>query len=79
MPVRARQSFTAEGRVISRGQLLSSRDPIVKGRTDLFDPVDDDTIETTRAAPGHKRATKKTAAKKVTKKTAAKTDDDQSS
>lgn len=67
MAHRAKQSFTAKvedrRRRISRGEVVGSNDPVLRGRESLFDEI----VETTRRGPGEKRATKKTStAKKST-------------
>lgn len=65
MPVRAVQSFTTSidgrRRAVSRGDLVASNDPVVKGREQMFEPV----VEDATAAPGAKRGQK---AKKATSK-----------
>lgn len=64
MAVRATQGFTCKvdgkKRRVSRGDVLASNDPVVKGRKNLFEPI----VEQATAAPGEQRGVKKTAAKK---------------
>lgn len=69
MAHRAKQSFTAKvedrRRRISRGEVVGSNDPVLRGRESLFDEI----VETTRRAPGEKRTTKKAATKKASSET----------
>ena len=68
----ANTSFTCAGHVsVHEGQLFDSKDPLVKGREHLFDPVEDSAkkaatkrksttrakapVEQATAAPGEKR------------------------
>lgn len=70
MFVRCKTSFFAVGRptMVRAGQLFRSDDPLVVGREDLFDAVED-VVESASAAPGElrsvKRAVKKAAARRV--------------
>lgn len=77
--LRCREPFAADmdgvQRVVPAGTLLDSSDPIVKGRENLFEPVDtfmarqSPDVEQATAAPGEKRSVgrpaKKTAARKA--------------
>lgn len=55
--LRCKQSFHAIGRpvMVHRGQLFDSSDPIVRGREQLFEAVDD-LVEQATAAPGERRS-----------------------
>ncbi len=56
--VRAKESFTADGRIIAAGLFYDDADPIVKGREALFEPIEVVRVEQATAAPGEKRSTK---------------------
>ena len=68
--LRARSSFSVGGvgRVYG-GQLVRSDDPIVKGREQLFEDVNDvlEIVEQATKNPGQKRAVKKPAAEPAAK------------
>jgi hypothetical protein len=60
-PLVATETFAADGRIIRRGDVVAAGDPIVKGRTELFEPHDpskptaEPPIEQATAAPGEQR------------------------
>lgn len=67
--VRATQTFVVARsktdpvkRIVKRGEVFSSKDPIVKGRETLFEDLDE-IIERATANPGEKRTVKKTSTK----------------
>ena len=65
MALRCKQTFVYDGRtVVKAGTVVGDKSPMVKGREQLFEDVDE-VVERATAAPGEKRATKpRTKAKK---------------
>lgn len=54
--LRARATFWWGQRVINAGDIVSSTDPVAKGRAHLFDPIETAaTVEQATAAPGERR------------------------
>lgn len=66
--LRCTESFAADGRVFTLGQLVDSAEPVVKGREHLFEPVDvyvsRRSSETATAAPDEARTVKPRASRK---------------
>lgn len=65
---------TGAPRVVRSGDLVDAKDPVVKGRESMFEPVEatvdrasDRSVEQATAAPGEKRAASKGAASKRTR------------
>lgn len=86
--VRAKSSFRAEGMLVRKGDIFDSKDPIVKGRENLFESPMDAVRTTARGAasvprgdvgtpaPSPAKKTAKKAAPKTKKKAAATTSED---
>lgn len=58
----AKESFAApDGRMVARGEVVAEDDPVIAGREGLFD-WGDTPVEQATAAPGERRATRRTTA-----------------
>lgn len=62
--LKVRATFFALGRSFTRGTVVDSADPVVRGREHLFES---DEVEQATAAPGETRTTKRPARKRAAK------------
>lgn len=69
MTVRAKTSFATPRRIVHKGDLLDDADPIIEGRSELFEPIGD--TPPASSPPPTRAAVKKAKAKKAAAKKTA--------